>query len=114
MSEAPFHAEHYPDGLAESAQIDQVIAHYRVGLTEAVRRTREHFARCDLPGCPGKGAFDIIELIYEQGPEHLKAALVLAIHYLAKNEDLLALNELEEMLRGDGPDEVLRGDGGTL
>jgi len=98
------------------AQADQVMAEFRDILATIVRHCREHFDVCDNPGCPGSSAFAGIAEVIAQGPNVSLAALTLAVHYLAKNEDLL-MDELEVALSGTGGTSEVLGDqdgpGGT-
>lgn len=98
------------------AELDQTMAHYREHLMDAVAKTREHFSRCDQIGCPGRHVIDDLTQIIQEGPGQALTALALAVYYLAKDEDLLALTGLEDLLNGgDLPPQRLRegGSGGS-
>lgn len=107
-SEGPLHipgTEHW-----DAQAVDQVVAEYRNVLTDAVRHCREHFAYCQNIGCPGNDAYEVLAHIVQQGPGVSLAALVLAVHYMAKKTDLLEADELEKMLSVEGGEGTVLGE----
>jgi hypothetical protein len=87
----------HPTVLHPQAETDQIIADFRSILTDLVRAAREHDerGRCKQYGCPGGAVINQLNELVSQGPGVALTALALAVHFLARKEDLLEPDELE-------------------